>query len=96
MSSARFAGSLQVAKTCSATAIKQAYRRLALRLHPDTYTGTEEGAGGSGCESVQSSSVAGAQEQARALHEAFARLQDAYSTLSDPRRRREYDRDIGW
>ena len=76
---------LRVSRTCSIADVKKAFRVLALRLHPDTQ-----------CADPGAHAAAEAEERARALHEAFMRLQEAYATLSDGRRRREYDRDLGW
>ena len=72
---------LRVAKTCTQADVKKAFRQLAIRLHPDT---------------AASSSAMGGEERKAILHEAFARLQDAHSTLANPQRRREYDRELGW
>ena len=63
---------LGVKRDASATQIKQAYRRLALRNHPD----------------VAGPDVPDAAER-------FAKIADAYSTLSDPSQRAKYDRGAG-
>eukprot|EP00967_Tisochrysis_lutea_P041308 scaffold49647_cov36-Tisochrysis_lutea.AAC.3 len=56
---------LGLSPSASPEQIKRAYRRLALKLHPDKNSGSSD---------------------------AFQRLNTAYSTLSDPRKRKLYDR----
>lgn len=57
---------LGVKKDATAAQIKQAYRRLALRCHPDV-------------------------NKAPDAQETFAKVAEAYATLSDPEKRRKYD-----
>jgi molecular chaperone DnaJ len=58
---------LGVAKTASADEIKQAYRKLARKYHPDANKGD------------------------RSAEERFKEISEAYNTLSDEKRRKEYD-----
>src|SRR4051812_719530 len=57
-------------RRCTAAQIRQAYRILAKRFHPDVNSGSEEGA------------------------EHCRKLNAAHEVLSDPARRRAYDRDL--
>ena len=69
---------LEVDPTADGGTIKKAYRRLALRWHPDKH---HRGGGGDGGSS---------REEATAR---FTRINEAFETLGDEGRRREYDAD---
>lgn len=77
---------LGVTRTCTSTEVKSAFRALALRLHPDTAEDASATANGGMARG----------EYESAMHEAFTRLQEAHSTLSNVRRRKDYDRELGW
>jgi len=59
---------LGVSKDCSTKDIKKAYRKLALKWHPDKNKGNEKEA-----------------------QEKFKKIAEAYSVLSDPDKRKQYD-----
>lgn len=61
---------LGLVSSCSADEIKKAYRRLAVRWHPDKNGGSAEAT------------------------EMFKTISEAYDTLSDPVRRRQYDDEL--
>ncbi|CAN0897962.1 Chaperone protein dnaJ 20, chloroplastic [Linum grandiflorum] len=63
---------LGIPTTVTAPEIKQAYRKLARKYHPDVSP----------------------PEKAEEFTKQFLRVQEAYETLSDPRSRAEYDRDL--
>ncbi|CAN1131090.1 Chaperone protein dnaJ 20, chloroplastic [Linum perenne] len=63
---------LGIPATGTALEIKQAYRRLARKYHPDVSPS----------------------EKAEENTKQFLRVQEAYETLSDPRSRADYDRDL--
>ena len=58
---------LNVPNTANEDQIKQAYRTLAMKYHPDKNQGN------------------------KIAEEKFKRISEAYSVLSDPQRRRDYD-----
>ena len=60
---------LELKPTATQSEIKQAYRRLAKRFHPDS-------------------------QQETANHERIIRINAAYEVLSDPQRRKSYDREL--
>jgi DnaJ family protein B protein 6 len=61
---------LGLVSSCSSEEIKKAYRRLAVRWHPDKNNGSAEAT------------------------EMFKTISEAYDTLSDPVRRRQYDQEL--
>ncbi|CAN0897965.1 Chaperone protein dnaJ 20, chloroplastic [Linum grandiflorum] len=63
---------LGIPETVTAPEIKQAYRKLARKYHPDVSP----------------------PEKTEEYTKRFLRVQEAYETLSDPRSRAEYDRDL--
>ncbi|CAN0897966.1 Chaperone protein dnaJ 20, chloroplastic [Linum grandiflorum] len=63
---------LGIPATVTAPEIKQAYRKLARKYHPDVSP----------------------PEKTEEFTKQFLRVQEAYETLSDPRSRAEYDRDL--
>ena len=71
--SADYYAILEVDPTADGGAIKKAYRRLALRWHPDKHWGD------------------GDKEEATSR---FTRINEAFETLGDEERRREYDADL--
>lgn len=73
---------LGVEKSASEQEIKNAYRKLAMKYHPDKNPGDEK------CTSVPSlrASILGGLGA-----EEFKKVSIAYSVLSDPNKRRQYD-----
>lgn len=65
-------GALGVSPMASLTDIRQAYRVLAVRWHPDMHIGESP-------------------EEIRIAEDCFKRVNEAYSVLSDPVQRSEYD-----
>src|SRR5262245_4522459 len=61
---------LSVPRSASVEQIKKAYRKLALKWHPDRHKGAD----------------------AAAAEETFKRVSEAYEVLSDPEKRKKYDR----
>jgi len=88
-------GRLGVSRAASTAMVKAAFRKLAHKLHPDTYAlhaVAPSGGGGGGVVANHGED----EREATAAREAFLRAQEAYSVLANGRRRREYDRDLRW
>src|SRR4030066_329362 len=68
MTSKDYYAILEISRKASAKEIKQAYRRLARRYHPDLHPGDKFD------------------------EDMFKAINEAYEVLSDPEKRREYDR----
>jgi curved DNA-binding protein CbpA len=73
---------LHISQTATAAEIKTAYYRLAKRLHPDITGQQHRGRDHGG-------------ENNKATEDAFKQVNEAYDTLSDPNKRREYDASMG-
>jgi DnaJ family protein B protein 11 len=63
---------LQVPRSANEAQIKRAYRKLALKMHPDKVQGNEE--------------------EKKAAAQKFADVSHAYEVLTDPEKRKVYDR----
>jgi curved DNA-binding protein CbpA len=75
---------LGVSPTATDAEIRSAYRKLALRHHPDKQQQRSSGGAGS------------TEEDRRAATVKFAKIANAYEILSDASQRREYDRSQQW
>jgi len=69
---------LEVSKSASKEEIKKAYRKKALQYHPDRLTGMPEHLS----------------ELRKVAEEKFKEIQEAYEILSDPEKRKKYDKAI--
>ncbi|EDO37560.1 predicted protein, partial [Nematostella vectensis] len=63
---------LNISKTASEDEIKKAYKKEALKHHPDRHSGASD-------------------EQKKMSEKQFKEVNEAYSILSDPKKKRRYD-----
>ena len=64
---------LEIERNASVEDIKKAFKRLALKYHPDKQQGKSEA-------------------EKKAAEEKFKEINEAYSVLSDPQKKQQYDR----
>jgi curved DNA-binding protein CbpA len=77
---------LHISQTATAAEIKTAYYRLAKRLHPDMTGGHQHRRDQHDGENNNNKAT---------TEDAFKQVNEAYDTLSDPNKRREYDASMG-